>query len=606
MGNSFGQNSIICERLLALREVMQSQSIDILIVPSSDPHLSEYLPDHWRSREWFSGFTGSAGTLVVGHERASLWVDSRYWSQAVRQLEGTGIDMCKIEGGDRVPYIKWITGNFPAGSVVGINGYLISLDQGRFLRNALETEKFVFRTDVDPVSMAWKGRPPIPDNPVFEHKIEFVGLSRYEKISLIRAEMKTRYADWYLVTTLDDIAWTLNLRGSDIEFNPVFISYLLIGHETVFLMIDRQKLPADLAEILEKEGIHITPYDTVVDCVRQLPSNTSLLYDPRRTAYAMVEVVKADIRKIEDINPTVFFKSRKSPKEIEHIRKTMLEDGAAFCEFQVWFDEQLGKGHKNRISELTVAEKIESLRSVRCYYISPSFGTISGFNANAALPHYQATEKEFSFIEGDGLLLIDTGGQYLSGTTDMTRVIPVGHPSQEQKRDFTMVLKGLIALSESHFPCSIPAPMLDSIARKSLWSVGLDYGHGTGHGVGYFLNVHEGPQGISYHARPEPQTAMEEGMVTSIEPGLYREGKWGIRLENLVVNQIAMNTEFGKFLRFETLTQCPIDTRCIDKSLMTEGEISWLNRYHEEVRKNLLPLVADYAKDWLIERTEPL
>ena len=606
MKDSFRQNDMICGRLFALRTAMQCQSVDILIIPTSDPHLSEYLPDHWRSREWFSGFTGSAGTLVVGHDRASLWVDSRYWSQAARQLEGTGIDMCKVEGGSNIPYVEWITGNFPEGSVVGIDGYLISLNQGRLLKNALETKKFVFKTDTDPVSLVWKDRPRIPLKPVFEHKSKFVGLSRLEKIDQVRSEMKIRRADWYFVSTLDDIAWTLNLRGSDIEFNPVFVSYLLIGHETVFLMVDCEKIPADLVRILEEDGVHIKPYETAADCLRQLPSGASLLYDPRRTAYAMAEVVGAGVRKIESINPTVLFKSRKSPKEIEHIRKTMLEDGAAFCEFQSWFDAQSGIGNNDRISELTISEKIEVLRSVRTHYVSPSFGTIAGFNANAALPHYQATEEAFSFIDGDGLLLIDTGGQYLSGTTDMTRVIPVGFPSQEQKRDFTVVLKGLIALSESRFPRSIPAPMLDSIARKPLWSFGLDYGHGTGHGVGYFLNVHEGPQGISYHANPESQTAMEEGMVTSIEPGLYREGKWGIRLENLVVNQVADDEEAGKFLRFETLTQCPIDTRCIDKSLLTQEEISWLNRYHEKVRENLLPLVADYARDWLIKRTEPV
>ena len=319
MKDSFRQNDMICGRLFALRTAMQCQSVDILIIPTSDPHLSEYLPDHWRSREWFSGFTGSAGTLVaVGHDRASLWVDSRYWSQAARQLEGTGIDMCKVEGGSNIPYVEWITGNFPEGSVVGIDGYLISLNQGRLLKNALETKKFVFKTDTDPVSLVWKDRPRIPLKPVFEHKSEFVGLSRLEKIDQVRSEMKIRRADWYFVSTLDDIAWTLNLRGSDIEFNPVFVSYLLIGHETVFLMVDCEKNAGnDLVRIYLKKmelAADIKPYETAADCLRQLPSGASLLYDPRRTAYAMAEVVGAGVRKIESIQSDCAFQVKKITK----------------------------------------------------------------------------------------------------------------------------------------------------------------------------------------------------------------------------------------------------------------------------------------------------
>lgn len=605
MNDSVKQCNEIPDRLRSLRTVMQSLSIDVLIIPGSDPHLSEYLPEHWRSREWFSGFTGSAGTLVIGKNLASLWVDSRYWSQAGHQLAGSGISMGKIAGGSNLPYVDWIVENFPEGNVVSIDGNLISLDQGRQLKKELEKKGLVFRADIDPVSLVWKKRPPVPDKSVFEHPSTFVALSRREKLELIRSEMKNAGADWFLITTLDDIAWSLNLRGSDIEFNPVFISYLLIGQETASLLIDKKKMPEHLCKALADDGIEIESYEAISDISRRLSSDATLLLDPRRTTYAVSEMVDKGIKRIETINPTVLLKSRKAPKEIEHVRRTMLQDGAAFCEFQAWFDGMINRD-KYRITELVVAEKIESFRCLRPDYVSPSFGTIAGFNANGALPHYQATETEFSIIQGDGLLLIDTGGQYLGGTTDMTRVIAVGAPSQEQKRDFTIVLKGLIALSEIHFPRSLPASMLDCIARKPLWAHGLDYGHGTGHGVGYFLNVHEGPQGISCHAKPEPQTAMEEGMITSVEPGVYRVGKWGIRLENLVVNQFMETTEFGEFLHFETLTQCPIDTRCIDKSLLTENEISWLNRYHENVRRQLMPLVPDTVKNWLIARTEPV
>ena len=607
MNDKQKQYGDIRERLDDLRKAMQENAIDVLIIPGSDPHLSEYPPEYWCTRKWFSGFTGSAGILVVGMHKASLWVDSRYWSQAEQQLENTGIDMCKIESGkSALSYVEWIADNFSAGCRVAIDGYLISLEQGHMLAEKLEAAGMSFRTDTDPVGSVWKDRPGMPAGAVFEHSLEYTGRSRKEKIALLRSEMNKIGADWHFVSSLDDIAWILNLRGSDIAYNPVFVSYLLIGKNRVVLMVDRQKIPLSLHEVLEKDGIETKPYDSVSRVLAKLPAGTSLLYDPRRTSYALGKVLDAGINRLEAVNPSTLLKSRKTPVEVAHIRRTMREDGAAFCEFQAWFDAEMADGGSAPITEWTISEKIESFRRIRPGYVSPSFGTIAGFNANAALPHYQATEEKHAVIEGDGLLLIDTGGQYPGGTTDMTRVIAVGNPGQAQKEDFTRVLKGLIALSETGFPRGIPSAMLDGIARNPLWSCGLDYGHGTGHGVGYFLNVHEGPQGISWHARPEPQTAMEEGMVTSIEPGLYREGKWGIRLENLVVNQVFQDTEFGRFLCFETLTLCPIDTRCIDRSLLTEEEIAWLNRYHDRVRESLLPLVSEHVRGWLTERTKPL
>lgn len=596
----------IRKRLRNLRTEMQKQAIDVLIIPSSDPHLSEYLPNYWRSRAWFSGFTGSAGTLVVGKDQASLWTDSRYWVQAEQELNHTGIVLCRITGRNSLPYLAWIRKNFPQGNVVAVDGRLVSVNQGRQLKDELEKNGFVFRTDVDPVKSVWTERPALPEAPVYEHPAEFTGLSRAEKIARVRTEMQATDSDWHLITALDDIAWMLNLRGSDIQYNPVFTAYFLLGRDKAILTVDPGKLPETLRQTLESEGVEIKPYETIFDRVSKLPEGSVLLLDPQRTTFSMSESVSEKVKTRESVNPAMLLKSRKTASEIEHVRQTMIQDGAAFCEFQAWFDTVQKTDARKTLTELTVAEKIESLRASRPYYVSPSFATIAGFNANGALPHYQATEKAFSSIEGDGLLLIDTGGQYLSGTTDMTRVIPVGLPSQEQKKDFTRVLKGLIALSETRFPRSIPAPMLDAVARQPLWEEGLDYGHGTGHGVGYFLNVHEGPQAVSYHGKPEPQTAMEEGMITSIEPGLYRPGKWGIRLENLVANRFAERTEFGDFLYFETLTQCPFDTRCIDKTELTENEIAWLNRYHERVRQNLLPYVKESVRNWLIERTKSI
>ncbi|MGN0917532.1 MAG: aminopeptidase P family protein [Oxalobacter sp.] len=594
----------IPERIQHLRQAMKKSSIDVLILPSTDPHLSEYLPDYWKSREWFSGFTGSAGTLVIGMEKVSLWVDSRYWEQAEQQLENSGIEICHLMGANSRNHIDWILSYFPAGTVVGIDGRLLSLKHGRELRTKLEKYTMTLRIDVDPISEVWTERPELPDGIVFEHSLNYAAFSRQEKIAKIREKLKEKGADWTFISSLDDIAWTLNLRGDDVDYNPIFMSYLLIGPDTVQLFVSKQKIPYTIQQTLKKEGIILLPYEQVQIFLSQLPENISLLLDPQRTSLAMVSSLPENIQLIEAVNPTLLLKSRKAPKELDHIRDVMIDDGAAFCEFQAWFDEVQQRGVV--ISEVTVAEKIEVCRSRRSDYISPSFGTIAGFNENGALPHYQATKEAFSIIKNNGLLLIDTGGQYLRGTTDMTRVIPVGIPSQSQKRDFTLVLKSVIALSTAHFPRSIPSVMIDAIARKPLWEQGIDFGHGTGHGVGYFLNVHEGPQGISYHGNPTTQTAMEEGMVTSIEPGIYRPGKWGIRIENLSATISAGKTVFGDFLKFETLTQCPIDTRCVDVSMLTEVEKDWLNHYHEGVREKLLPRIAIKARNWLIARTQAI
>ncbi len=592
------------ERIQLLREAMNKVSVDVLILPSADPHLSEYLPEYWRSLAWFSGFTGSAGTLVIGMEKASLWVDSRYWEQAEKQLENSSIEVCRLTGANSKNHIDWILSYFPAETVVGVDGRLLSLRQSRELQSKLEKYAMTLRTDVDPVCEAWTGRPKLPEGVIFEHGLDYVAFSRQEKIARIREEIKGKNAEWVFISSLDDIAWTLNLRGDDILYNPVFISYLLVGKETIQLFVSEQKIPYGIQQVLVNEGIELYPYEAVCEKLSQIPGGASLLIDPQRTSWTMVSALPEDIRLVEAVNPTLLLKSRKAPKELDHIRDLMIDDGAAFCEFQAWFDAVQQRGVV--VSEVTVAEKIEVCRSRRSDYISPSFGTIAGFNENGALPHYQATKESFSTIKNNGLLLIDTGGQYLRGTTDMTRVIPVGVPTQTQKRDFTLVLKSVIALSTAHFPRSIPSPMIDAIARKPLWEQGIDFGHGTGHGVGFFLNVHEGPQGISYHGSPTPQTAMEEGMVTSIEPGLYRPGKWGIRIENLSATVAAGQTDFGDFLKFETLTQCPIDTRCIVVSLLTEAEKNWLNRYHMGVREKLLPRIAIKARNWLIARTEAI
>lgn len=591
-------------RIGKLRKVMQEKNIDAYIVATSDPHLSEYLPLHWQSRQWLSGFDGSAGTLVVTMHSSGLWTDSRYWVQAEKQLDKTEIELMKVTGGNYLAYADWLVEHLSAGMRVALDGQLMGLGAARKLEDKFNSAGLHLRTDDDLISAVWLDRPDLPLFPVFEHSEEFVALSRHEKLESLRQKMSEADADWHLISTLDDIAWLLNLRGADIEFNPLFISHLLVGKHEAKLFIEAEKISSELKQLLAADGIVLLPYNNVISSLGMLSSSAVLLLDPARITVGLYKAVNSETKIVESINPTVLLKSLKAEKEIHHIRQTMEQDGAAMCEFFAWFESALDQGES--ISELTVAEKIEDYRKERPGYVSLSFNTIAGFNENGALPHYHATPGNEAVIDRSGLLLIDSGGQYLGGTTDITRVAPIGEPSAQQKRDFTLVLKGLIALTCAHFPRSTRAPMLDAIARAPLWLEGMDYGHGTGHGIGYFLNVHEAPQSISYHAMPYGHTAMEEGMITSIEPGIYRAGHWGIRIENLVVNRKAPATEFGEYLCFETLTLCPIDTRCMDLSLLTHGEIAWINRYHAEVRHRLEPLLFGRARTWMISRTDPL
>jgi len=415
--------------------------------------------------------------------------------------------------------------------------------------------------------------------------------------------MREKGAQWHFISTLDDLAWLFNLRGADVTYNPVFVAHALIGLDDASLFVGDGKISADLKVSLLKEKVRVEPYSSVANALAALPAGSTLLIDPRRITFGSLEKVPAEVKIVEAVNPSTFAKSRKTAADAAHIRATMEQDGAALAEFFAWFEDTLGR---ETITELTIDEKLTAARARRPGFVTLSFATIAGFNANGAMPHYRATEASHSVIEGNGLLLIDSGGQYLSGTTDITRVVPIGTITAEHKRDFTIVLKGTIALSRAHFPRGIRSPMLDAIARAPIWEAGADYGHGTGHGVGYFLNVHEGPQVISHYAPAEPYTAMEDGMITSIEPGLYRPGKWGVRIENLVMNEPAGKTDFGDFLKFETLTLCPVDTRCIDLTLLRDDERAWLNDYHATVLERVSPHVSGAAKTWLEKRTQAI
>lgn len=593
-------------RIEHLRDAMTAQGVHAVFVPSSDPHLSEYLPDRWQGRQYLSGFTGSVGSLVVTQDRAALFADSRYWTQAEAQIAGSGIQLEKMATGASTNYIDWIAQQLQPGQVLAVDGQVLGLSLAHALRTAMQRAGVQLRTDLDLLQAAWADRPDLPTEPVYEHAAPFAVVARADKLARVRKAMASVNASHHLVSTVDDIAWLLNLRGSDVECNPVFIAHLLLDAQGGRLFIGEGKVPADVAARLAADGIALAPYAQARPALSALPADAVLLIDPRRVTLGLREAAPATVKVIEQINPSTLLKSRKTPEEAHFIREAMAEDGAAMCEFYAEFEASLARGEA--WTELDIDTRLTAARRKRPGFVGLSFSTIAGWMSNGALPHYRATPESFARIEGDGLLLIDSGGQYPGGTTDITRVWPIGTVSAAQKRDYTLVLKGTLALSRTRFPRGTLSPMLDAIARAPLWAHGLDYGHGTGHGVGYFLNVHEGPQSIS-KAIPEPAMAMEAGMITSIEPGLYRPGLWGVRIENLVLN-VAVDTPekgaFGDMLAFETLTLCPIDTRCIDISLLQADEIAWLNDYHATVRARLAPKVSGAALAWLQTRTEPL
>jgi Xaa-Pro aminopeptidase len=597
-------------RIERVRDSLRQHGLQAMLVPSSDPHLSEYLPPRWQARPWLSGFTGSMGTLVVTLERAAIFADSRYWVQAAAQLADTGIELVKIASGAAVHHIDWLIAHTPPGAAVAVDGQVLGLGAGQQLRTALDRAGRSLRTDLDLIEQVWPDRPGLPQAPVYAHAAPQATEGRAARLARLRAAMAERGATHHVVSTVDDIAWITNLRGADVEYNPVFLAHLLVAPARATLFVGDGKVDAALRAALAADGIEVADYARAADALAALPPDAVLLLDPRRITLGLRERVPAAVSVVEAINPSTLAKSRKSEAEAAFVRETMIEDGVAMCEFYAWFEQALARGE--RITEITVDERLSAARARRPGFVGLSFPVIAGFNANGAMPHYRAEPGSEALIAGDGLLLIDSGGQYLGGTTDITRVWPVGRVSAAMKRDYTLVLKGTLGLSRAVFPRGTLSPMLDALARAPLWEQGLDFGHGTGHGVGYFLNVHEGPQSIS-KAIPEAAMAMEPGMITSVEPGVYRDGQWGVRIENLVLNVPARTPEdgpqgnrFGEMLAFETLTLCPIDTRCIERSLLRDDEIDWLNRYHATVRERLAPRCQGDALDWLLTRTEPI
>ncbi|MGM8889565.1 aminopeptidase P family protein [Psychrobacter sp. 1Y1] len=600
----------IHERIANLRSTLAAQDLTAIIVPSADPHLSEYLPEYWQARLWLSGFTGSVGTLVVTADFAGLWTDSRYWVHAADQLEGTGITLEKLAPG-QPNHIDWLADHLQEGDSVAVDGNVLSIAEQDRLLNAFDANDITLITERDVLTEIWTDRPALPAAKLYAHDEQFLAQSATSKLAAVREGMAEAGATHHLLSSLDDIAWLTNLRGADVDYNPVFLSHMLIDADKATLFVDTDKVSEDIAQSLKDSGITLADYSAVQDALSALTPDDLLLLDPSKVAVGTLSKMADDVGFIEQMAPSTLLKSVKSDADIDHVREAMRQDGAALAEFFATFEQRLANGE--RLSELDVDSMLIDVRSRQPHYVSPSFPTIAGFNENGALPHYRATPEKFSYldvVEGEGgLLLIDSGAQYQNGTTDITRVVGIGQVTAEHKRDFTIVLKAHIALARAHFPDGIASPLIDAICRAPLWQAQMDYGHGTGHGVGYFLNVHEGPQVIAYSASTPKERAMKVGMISSNEPGLYREGKWGIRIENLVVNTPVAKpteTEFGDFLNFETITYCPIDTRLIEPSLLEQTEIDWLNSYHSQVFAELKDRVEGAALEWLTERTKAI
>ena len=584
---------------------MKEHDVAAVLVPSADPHLSEYLPARWSAREWLSGFTGSAGTLIVSRDHAGLWTDSRYFSQAEQQLAGSGIDLMKLRVPHTPEHLEWLQQHLGDGDVLAVAGDSVAIDTRMDIERQLAVVGAVVRTDLDLPGLIWTDRPVLPLAPVFAHDPVYAITKRADKLKRVRQAMRQLGASHHLLSSLDDIAWLTNLRGSDVECNPVFLAHMLLQpDDRATLFVNRGKLDDGLVAALARDGISIADYMSTSLSLAELGAGDTLLLDGHRVVSAIAAAIPSDVTLIDAPNPSTALKAIKTPAELDHIRDVMRRDGAALVRGFRRLEQRLTAGMT--VTELDVDSLLHEERSAQPGWVGESFATIAGYQANGAMPHYRATAESHSTLQAKGLLLIDSGGQYLGGTTDITRVLALGETTTEQRRDATLVLKGMIGLSRARFPKGTSGPQIDALARAPLWAAGMDYGHGTGHGVGYFLNVHEGPHGIRPPAPGGALVALEPGMISSIEPGLYKPGRHGIRHENLAVVVDAEQSEFGEFLAFETLTMCPFDRRALEPDLLNPEERAWLDDYHANVRAALSPLLEEADLEWLNRHCAPL
>lgn len=588
------------EKISHLRQVMKDRNINALIIPSDDPHKSEYVAEHWQARKWLTGFSGSAGTAVVTEQKAILWTDFRYYIQAEKQIAGSGFELFRM-GEPGVPAsAKWLTDNLNPGEVVGIDANVFSAAGVKELKKEFDETGIRLDSSADILSQVWTDRPQRPQSPAFAFPESYAGQSRVDKIRLIREKMAAARATHHVLSTLDDIAWVLNLRGQDVYTNPVNIGYVMISSAKVSLFIDIKKLNPALETELNRDSIEIHPYEKIQDALTGLKNGEIILLDPENINFRLYESIPGHCRIIEKPNPSILLKAIKNEIQINHLRQTAVKDGVAVVKFLYWLE------HRNKdeeITEISAAEKIFSFRKEQEFFMDNSFDPIMAYHDHSAMCHYSASKETDAPIGKNGVFLADTGGNYLTGTTDITRTLCFGEPSSEEMRDYTLVMKGHIAVAGAVFPADTRGFQIDTLARQYLWKQGMNFGHGTGHGVGFFLCVHEGPARISSHPL---DVKLEKGMLLTNEPGIYREGRYGIRLENMILVEDAFENEFGKFMKFENMTWCHFERNLLDKTLLSSEEINWINSYHEHVYDTLAPKLNTETGIWLREKTRPI
>ena len=595
---------MIKDRINKLRKLMQDREIFAYIIPSSDYHQSEYVGDYFKSREYISGFEGSAGTVVVTMEEAGLWTDGRYFIQAEQELQGSDIKLFKM-GVEDVPTIEeYLIEKMPKNSILGFDGKVMSAKEGKDLEDKLSFKNISIKFDKDLVDMIWEERTSLPQNKAFLLGTEYSGVSFSEKLKRVREELKKQKATMNILTTLDDVAWLFNIRGRDIQCNPVVLAYAVVGLKEVNLFIDESKLTDEIKIELDKENVIIRAYDELYEFVKTIDEEEIVLIDPNKINYAVYGNL-ASIRKIEKDNPTLLFKAIKNEIELKNIRNSHINDGVAFTKFMYWLKNNISK---EDINELTASNKLQSLREQQDKFIEPSFTSISAYKEHAAIMHYRPTEENSYKLEAKGLYLIDSGGQYLDGTTDITRTMALGEITKQEETDFTNVLRGMIRLSKAKFLHGCRGYNLDILARGPMWDNAINYRSGTGHGIGFVLNVHEAPNGFRWNVVPERNDScvLEEGMVTTNEPGIYIEGSHGIRIENEIVVRKAEKNEYGQFMNFEVITFAPIDLDAINPELMLRDEIDYLNQYHEQVYNKISPFLTKEEQEWLKQYTRKI
>ena len=587
------------EKLSEIRKQMKADHVEAYIIPSADPHISEYLPKYYKCIPFASGFRGSAGTLVITHDFAGLWTDFRYFEQAAEELEGSGFELVKQKVQHAPEYIQWLGEKLHPGAIVAADEQLLSILLGELL-----TEKFsakgISLANKDYLSPIWADRPALPTAAAFLLEDAHTGESVQHKLTAIRTAMAASGAKWHLVSSLDDMAWIFNIRGKDVNYNPVVLSFALISASQATLFIDLNKLDNATQAILQQSGVTLAPYTNIEHALATIPEESSIFIDPKRNCFAFLKLLPKSVKVIKETNPSANLKAVKNTTELANTRAAMLKDGVAITRFLKWLDESIGQ---IKITELSAAAKLQEFRKAQEGYIGDSFNTISAYAAHGALPHYGASEASDVEVKPEGLFLVDSGGQYFWGTTDITRTIPMGETTEEENRDYTLVLKGMIDGCKARFPKGTCGYQIDAITRKPLWEHGINYGHGTGHGVGYLLNVHEGPQVFNPTNNPVP---IELGMITSVEPGVYRPGKHGIRIENLVNTIQSVSNEFNDFYAFETLTIAPISTKIVQKELLEQSQIDWLNLYNGIVYEKLSPLLNADEIEWLKAETQSI